>query len=153
ARSAAPIVIEPAQAECMSGDNIRKQFFSKQKDLKARCLRSNLPDMNAISRPVAHFPLNFVTFRRMVVNAIMLLALCGNGFAGEIPAPKKIVTVEGITEYQFDNGLRVLLFPDDSQSKFTVNMTVLVGSRQEGYGETGMAHLLEHLVFKGTPNH
>jgi zinc protease len=30
-------------------------------------------------------------------------------------------------------------------------MTVLVGSRHEGYGETGMAHLLEHLVFKGTP--
>jgi zinc protease len=32
-------------------------------------------------------------------------------------------------------------------------MTVLVGSRHEGYGETGMAHLLEHLVFKGTPTH
>src|SRR5260370_8224738 len=32
-------------------------------------------------------------------------------------------------------------------------MTVLVGSRHEGYGETGMAHLLEHLVFKGTPDH
>jgi len=46
-----------------------------------------------------------------------------------------------------------LLFPDKSQSKVTVNMTVLVGSRQEGYGETGMAHLLEHMVFKGTPSH
>src|SRR5690349_15281574 len=67
--------------------------------------------------------------------------------------PKKITTVEGITEYQLDNGLRVLLFPDSSQSKVTVNMTVLVGSRQEGYGETGMAHLLEHMVFKGTPRH
>ena len=32
-------------------------------------------------------------------------------------------------------------------------MTVLVGSRHEGYGETGMAHLLEHMVFKGTPTH
>src|SRR2546430_6931044 len=71
-------------------------------------------------------------------------------FAG---APKKIATVEGITEYQFDNGLRLLLFPDASQSKVTVNMTVLVGSRHEGYGETGMAHLLEHMVFKGTPKH
>src|SRR5580765_8088393 len=68
-------------------------------------------------------------------------------------APKKIASVEGITEYQLDNGLRVLLFPDSSQSKVTVNMTVLVGSRQEGYGETGMAHLLEHMVFKGTPRH
>ncbi|MEJ0089801.1 MAG: pitrilysin family protein [Limisphaerales bacterium] len=61
--------------------------------------------------------------------------------------------MEGITEYQFENGLRVLLFPDASQSKVTVNLTVLVGSRQEGYGETGMAHLLEHMVFKGTPRH
>jgi zinc protease len=68
-------------------------------------------------------------------------------------APKKVASVEGITEYQLDNGLRVLLFPDKSQSKVTVNMTVLVGSRQEGYGETGMAHLLEHMVFKGTPRH
>src|ERR1022692_3248003 len=67
--------------------------------------------------------------------------------------PKKIASVEGITEYQFDNGLRVLIFPDNSQSKVTVNMTVLVGSRQEGYGETGMAHLLEHMGFKGTPTH
>src|SRR5437867_1270972 len=66
--------------------------------------------------------------------------------------PKKITTVEGITEYQLDNGLRVLLFPDSSQSKVTVSMTVLVGSRHEGYGETGMAHLLEHMLFKGTKN-
>src|SRR6266404_5818130 len=67
--------------------------------------------------------------------------------------PRKVASVEGITEYQFDNGLRALLFPDNSQSKVTVNLTVLVGSRHEGYGETGMAHLLEHMVFKGTPKH
>src|SRR6516162_7687958 len=66
-------------------------------------------------------------------------------------APKKITTVEGITEYQLDNGLRILLCPDPSTSNLTVNLTVLVGSRHEGYGETGMAHLLEHMVFKGTP--
>ncbi|HSG09695.1 MAG TPA: pitrilysin family protein [Longimicrobiales bacterium] len=62
-------------------------------------------------------------------------------------------TVEGITEYQLDNGLRVLLFPDPSKRQVTVNITYFVGSRHEAYGETGMAHLLEHLVFKGTPNH
>lgn len=70
--------------------------------------------------------------------------------AGE---PKKIVTVEGITEYQLDNGLKLLLFPDPSRPTVTVNMTVLVGSRHEGYGETGMAHLLEHMLFKGTPKY
>src|SRR5438445_238084 len=67
--------------------------------------------------------------------------------------PQKVVTIEGITEYRLDNGLRILLFPDPSTPTVTVNLTVLVGSRHEGYGETGMAHLLEHMVFKGTPLH
>ncbi|MGH7541291.1 MAG: M16 family metallopeptidase [Gemmatimonadota bacterium] len=65
----------------------------------------------------------------------------------------QVASVEGITEYRLDNGLRVLLFPDQSKQQITVNITYLVGSRHEGYGETGMAHLLEHLVFKGTPDH
>jgi zinc protease len=64
--------------------------------------------------------------------------------------PRKVATVEGISEYQLDNGLRVLLFPDSSKPTITVNVTYFVGSRHEGYGETGMAHLLEHMLFKGT---
>lgn len=67
--------------------------------------------------------------------------------------PVKVTTVEGITEYRLQNGLRVLLFPDQSKQTITVNVTYLVGSKHENYGETGMAHLLEHLVFKGTPKH
>ncbi len=63
---------------------------------------------------------------------------------------QKITSVEGITEYSLPNGLRVLLFPDNSKPKVTVNMTYKVGSRLEGYGETGMAHLLEHMLFKET---
>src|SRR5262249_17920833 len=63
---------------------------------------------------------------------------------------QKVVTVEGITEYRLENGVRFLLFPDPSSSTVTVNMTVLVGSRHEGYGETGMAHLPEHMLFKGS---
>lgn len=66
---------------------------------------------------------------------------------------ERVTEVEGITEYRLDNGLRVLLFPDPSAPQVTVNVTYFVGSRHEGYGETGMAHLLEHLVFKGTPDH
>ena len=67
-------------------------------------------------------------------------------------AAEKITEVEGITEYRLDNGLRVLLFPDQSKPTVIVNVTYLVGSRHENYGETGMAHLLEHLMFKGTKN-
>ncbi len=65
----------------------------------------------------------------------------------------RVTSVEGITEYRLPNGLKVLLFPDQTKQTITVNMTYLVGSRHENYGETGMAHLLEHLVFKGTPRH
>jgi zinc protease len=64
---------------------------------------------------------------------------------------KATAQVEGISEYRLPNGLRVLLAPDASKPTTTVNITYLVGSRHENYGETGMAHLLEHLVFKGTP--
>lgn len=66
---------------------------------------------------------------------------------------KKVTSVEGITEYTLPNGLHVLLFPDPSKPKITVNITYMVGSRMEGYGETGMAHLLEHLMFKGSTKH
>lgn len=66
---------------------------------------------------------------------------------------KKVTQIEGISEYALENGVRVLLFPDPSKNVVTVNMTVFVGSRHEGYGEAGMAHLLEHMLFKGTPAH
>ena len=62
-------------------------------------------------------------------------------------------TVEGITEYTLSNGLQILLFPDESKPTTTVNITYFVGSRHEAYGETGMAHLLEHLLFKGSTKH
>ena len=64
-----------------------------------------------------------------------------------------MTSVEGITEYVLGNGMHVLLFPDTSKDTVTVNVTYLVGSRMEGYGETGMAHLLEHMMFKGSPKH
>jgi len=66
---------------------------------------------------------------------------------------RKITSVEGITEYKLSNGLQVLLYPDPTRAKVTVNLTVFVGSRHEGYGETGMAHLLEHMLFKPTAKH
>ena len=93
--------------------------------------------------------------RHVGVLCLLTLAcsLTARSVAAEPAPPKKTASVEGISEYQFENGLRLLLFPDNSQSKVSVNLTVLIGSRNEGYGETGMAHLLEHMVFKGTPTH
>ncbi len=62
--------------------------------------------------------------------------------------PRFITTVEGLKEYELDNGLRVLLIPDASQTNIAINIVYKVGSRHEGYGEKGMAHLLEHMLFK-----
>jgi zinc protease len=76
-------------------------------------------------------------------------AVSGTAVSGT-PVPEKIASVEGIAEYRLGNGMDVLLFADNSKPTVTVNVTYMVGSRFEGYGETGMAHLLEHMLFKGT---
>jgi zinc protease len=87
--------------------------------------------------------------RRLIIAGCFLLT-GATAFAGP---PVKVASIEGVTEYKFDNGARALLFPEVSRPTVSINLTVLVGSRHEGYGESGMAHLLEHLVFKGTPTH
>lgn len=102
-----------------------------------------------VSRTQEH-PLKAIHLSRVLVSVTVGLALAAPLGAGE---PTKVTTVGGITEYRLDNGLRVLLFPDDSRPTVTINATYLVGSRHEGYGESGMAHLLEHMLFKGTPTH
>jgi len=88
--------------------------------------------------------------RRRVQFTTVFIALFSSfaAFSQTLPEGiRKVTSIEGITEYTLPNGLRVLLFPDTSKPKVTVNITYLVGSRHEGYGETGMAHLLEHMNF------
>ena len=83
--------------------------------------------------------------------AIATILFAAVAFSQTLPTGvQKITSVEGITEYSLPNGLHFLLFPDDSKPKITVNVVYLVGSRNEGYGETGMAHLLEHMTFKSS---
>src|SRR5262245_4811306 len=89
--------------------------------------------------------------RHCLAVAVALLCLAAPAFAEGADALQKVTSVEGITEYRLANGMHVLLFPDASRPLVTVNMTILVGSRHEGYGETSMAHLLEHMLFKGCP--
>ncbi|WP_323016635.1 pitrilysin family protein [Castellaniella sp.] len=85
-----------------------------------------------------------------------LSAAASNGKAAKhalTASVQQVVMIEGVTEYRLKNGLTVLLAPDDSRAQTTVNMSYRVGSRNEGSGETGMAHLLEHLLFRGSPSH
>ena len=83
---------------------------------------------------------------RLNLFAISALAVCLSAQTLP-PGVQKKASVGGITEYEYANGLRVLLYPDAANPKVTVNVTYLVGSRHEGYGESGMAHLLEHMDF------
>jgi len=96
--------------------------------------------------------------KRITIAVLVLAAACPAWAQASGPAATALpqgvtrdTSVEGITEYRLENGFRVLLFPDPTKDSITVNITYLVGSRHESYGETGMAHLLEHLLFKGTP--
>ena len=77
-----------------------------------------------------------------------LLLFSGAALAAE--APQKALTIEGVTEWRLANGLKLLTLPDPAADTVTVNIVYLVGSRHEGYGEKGMAHLLEHLLFRGS---
>ena len=84
------------------------------------------------------------------LSLLWLAALLVAFAASAAELPRKVAAVEGITEYRLGNGLRVLTVPDPGIDTITVHITYLVGSRHEGYGEKGMAHLLEHLMFKGS---
>jgi len=93
---------------------------------------------------------------RTFLSALVLIMILTPTASAATKLPRgveQLNSIEGITEYRLKNGLQVLLFPDPSQETITVNITYKVGSKHENYGETGMAHLLEHLVFKGTPRH
>ena len=95
-------------------------------------------------------PTRYSIPRSLAGFALLALMMSGSLWGQEVT---RVGEVEGIVEYRLDNGLRFLLFPDASKPSATVNITYNVGSRHEAYGETGMAHLLEHLVFQGTPDH
>ncbi|MBA4030559.1 MAG: insulinase family protein [Planctomyces sp.] len=100
--------------------------------------------------PVATIASRSIRWGLAAVVVGSLTLFCSSSSKAE--TPMKVTEIEGISEYKLDNGLRVLLFPDPSKPTVTVNLTVFVGSRHEGYGEAGMAHLLEHMLFKGTPD-
>ena len=93
------------------------------------------------------------TALRGLLTLILVASLTQLLAAQTLPAGvQKGPSMAGITEYRYPNGLRVLLLPDSGSSTVTVNAVYLVGSRHEGYGESGMAHLLEHLLFIKSTN-
>jgi zinc protease len=70
-----------------------------------------------------------------------------------LPAPARdaIESLEGVRSYSLPNGLRVVLAPNTASRTTTINVCYQIGSRVEADDESGMAHLIEHLMYRGTP--
>ena len=91
---------------------------------------------------------SFVSVLSVALFAFLTAFVLSGGTAHAQLSPVRALA--GIHEYALPNGLQVLLLPDDSKPTATVNITYRVGSRHESAGETGSAHLLEHMLFKAS---
>ena len=79
--------------------------------------------------------------KKMLLSALLLIssiAICS------------AFTREGLTEYKLDNGLTVMLWEDHDQPDVTGYVVVRAGAVDEPAEYTGLAHYLEHMLFKGT---
>ncbi len=83
----------------------------------------------------------------------LTFSICILGLSASTFAQTVLVKAEhNIEEYKLDNGLRIILAPNQKESKVFVNTIYMTGSLNDPQGKGGLAHLLEHLAFKGTKN-
>ncbi|HET7731239.1 MAG TPA: insulinase family protein, partial [Usitatibacter sp.] len=70
------------------------------------------------------------------------------------PNVERVETFRGVSQYRLkSNGMTIVLLPDRTSPVFTFMVVYHVGSRNESPGNTGSAHLLEHMIFnKSTEN-
>lgn len=66
--------------------------------------------------------------------------------------PVLVKSQQKIEEYKLENGFRIILAQNDKENKVFMNTIYLTGSLNDPQGKGGLAHLLEHLAFKGTEN-
>src|SRR5271166_6991207 len=78
---------------------------------------------------------------RLLAGCITLIAIAGPAIAGVTDAVKAAT---------LPNGLRVLVLENHKSPVATFNVFYRVGSRNEHFGKTGISHLCEHLMFRGT---
>jgi zinc protease len=90
----------------------------------------------------------------MVRRILALTFLIATSAAALPPNIEKIDSFRGIDQYRLtSNGMTILLVPDATSPVFTFMVVYHVGSRNEAPGNTGSAHLLEHMIFnKSTEN-
>lgn len=86
-----------------------------------------------------------------LVLTIMLLQIPATSSANQVKGADLQLDARagGISSYRLSNGFKIILIPFPNASNTRIELLVKAGSKVEGYGETGMAHLLEHMLFKG----
>src|SRR5881398_2608995 len=94
--------------------------------------------------------MKLTAFLPLFILSVQFASAQGKSISQTAAQPQLVTSVEGVKEYRLNNGLQILLIPDAAINNVIVNVVYHVGSRNEGYGETGMAHLLEHMMFKIT---
>lgn len=86
-------------------------------------------------------------FKKLTIS-MFLMGAASLSFA----QPVLVKTQQNIEEYKLDNGLKIVLAPNDKENKTFMNTVYFTGSLNDPQGKGGLAHLLEHLAFKGTEN-
>ena len=79
--------------------------------------------------------------KKFILALLMIVTVSASAFAAGW---------DGVKEYTLDNGLKILLMEEHKAPVATFQIWYRVGSRNESPGNTGMSHLLEHMMFKGT---
>ena len=106
-------------------------------------LSASLPN-DGRRRPQAAGPAS----RRFLLMAL-LLAIC-LGLAQNLRAQESANLFNQVVEHKLNNGLKVLLLKESRAPIITIQLWYRVGSRNENLGKTGISHLSEHMMFKGT---
>ena len=99
--------------------------------------------------------------RMFWLSTCSLMVITGCSSIAPVPLPKGVKFIEAsqaeegkvkipYQKYQLDNGLTVILAPEDSDPLVHVDMTYHVGSAREEIGKSGFAHFFEHMMFQGS---
>ena len=88
--------------------------------------------------------------RALLIGAPLLLLFAGGAIAADTRGDTALHIPWSVTEHKMSNGMRALLLPDNSAPMVVMKVWYAVGSRDEQPGLTGIAHYLEHMMFRGT---
>src|ERR1044072_4998834 len=83
----------------------------------------------------------------MLIRAFLILALCG---LLAVPASRDATAANAVSQFSLANGMTVVVIPDHRTPVVTHMLWYRVGAADEPPGKSGIAHFLEHLMFKGT---